>query len=79
MSKPAMLKAVRANCLDCMCGQANEIKLCTEENRCPLWPYRLGKDPDKREVSEEQRQIASDRMKAMRARSRTTADTSKTE
>jgi hypothetical protein len=35
-------KAIRAKCLDCMCGQAVEIKLCPS-TRCALWPWRLGR------------------------------------
>ena len=26
------LKAIRAKCLDCCCGQANEVKLCPSAN-----------------------------------------------
>ena len=38
------LKAIRAKCMDCCCGQAKEIKLCNMKN-CPLYPYRMGKRP----------------------------------
>lgn len=38
------LKAIRAKCLDCVCGQANEVKLCPCED-CPLWQYRFGHNP----------------------------------
>ena len=38
------LKAIRAKCMDCCCGQAKEIKLCNLKN-CPLYPYRMGKRP----------------------------------
>ena len=38
------LKAIRAKCMDCCCGQAKEIKLCNMKN-CPLYPYRMGKIP----------------------------------
>lgn len=38
------IKAIRAKCLDCCCGQANEVRLCPCED-CPLYPYRLGKNP----------------------------------
>ena len=48
--------AIRAKCLDCMGGSANEVKLCGAGN-CALWPFRLGDDPwrEKREMTEEQR------------------------
>ena len=39
------LKAIRQNCLDCMNGNANEVKMCPMETKCPLWPYRFGHNP----------------------------------
>ncbi len=38
------MKAIRAKCLDCCCGQFKEVRLCTCEN-CPLYPYRMGRRP----------------------------------
>lgn len=38
------LKAIRAKCLDCCCGQANEVRLCACTD-CTLFPYRMGKNP----------------------------------
>jgi hypothetical protein len=38
------LKAVRAKCLDCTGGSAQEVRLCPSYH-CALWPYRLGKRP----------------------------------
>ena len=38
------LKAIRAKCMDCCCGQAKEIKLCNMRE-CPLFPYRAGRRP----------------------------------
>ena len=54
--KKDVLNAVRAKCLDCCMGQANEVKLCTITD-CSLYPYRFGKDPNKngRTLSEEQK------------------------
>lgn len=34
-------KAIRAKCLDCMCGSVKEVRLCPATD-CPLYPYRLG-------------------------------------
>lgn len=34
-------KAIRWKCIDCTCGQRQEIRTCTVKT-CPLWPYRLG-------------------------------------
>ena len=42
------IKAIRAKCLDCSCGEKKEVRLCPIE-RCPLWPYRMGKRPPKDE------------------------------
>lgn len=39
------LKAIRARCLDCMCGQYSEVRLCPS-TQCPLWPYRMGHRPE---------------------------------
>lgn len=41
------MKAIRAKCLDCSCGSANEVKHCPITN-CPLFPYRSGKNPNAR-------------------------------
>ncbi len=38
------LKAIRAKCLDCCCGSYLEVTECPIE-KCPLYCYRLGKDP----------------------------------
>lgn len=35
------MRAIRARCLDCCAGQANEVRLCPVK-RCPLWGYRSG-------------------------------------
>lgn len=37
------MKAIRNKCLDCCCDQTREVKMCPSE-KCPLWPYRFGKD-----------------------------------
>ena len=40
------LKAIRLKCLDCCCGSAHEVKLCTAV-KCPLHLFRLGKNPNR--------------------------------
>ena len=62
--KKDVLNAVRAKCLDCCMGQANEVKLCTITD-CSLYPFRFGKDPyvNKRVLTEEQLEQARQRMK----------------
>lgn len=59
MSTP--MKAIRAKCLDCCCGNSNEVKLCPCED-CPLHPFRFGKNPNikKREATPEQRERLRD-------------------
>ena len=38
------MKAIRARCLDCCCGNGNEVKECTATG-CPLWGFRTGHKP----------------------------------
>lgn len=56
-------KAIRLKCLDCSGGSANEVKLCAAKG-CPLYPFRLGRNPyrTKRELTEEQRAAAAERL-----------------
>lgn len=46
MAERTPIKAIRAKCLDCCCGQIAEVKLCRIKG-CPLWEYRMGKRPKK--------------------------------
>lgn len=64
MEKPmSLMKAVRAKCLDCCGGNKSVIPVCGISN-CPLYPFRLGKNPNRtRNMTDEQRQAASERMK----------------
>ena len=66
------MTAIKNKCLDCCCGQTSEIRECTLV-KCPLHPFRLGKDPfrnqseaeevSQSEISEEQKAIYAERMK----------------
>ena len=38
------IKAMRAKCIDCCCGQLKAVRLCPSTT-CWLWPYRMGKRP----------------------------------
>lgn len=40
MAKLTPMRAIRAKCLDCCCGQVVEVRLCAAEN-CPLWENRM--------------------------------------
>lgn len=61
-------KAIREFCLGCVGYSANEVKLCPSA-KCPLYPFRFGKNPYlKRELTEEQRQASAARLAEMRKR-----------
>lgn len=61
------IKAIRAKCLDCCCDQREEVKLCPATT-CPLYPFRLGKNPNRktRTFTEEQKKAAAERLKKAR-------------
>ena len=44
MAKLTPIKAIRAKCLECSCGQWKEVRLCPVKN-CPLYEYRNGHRP----------------------------------
>lgn len=46
------MKSIRAKCLDCCAGSANEVRLCLVET-CPLWSYRSGHRPKKEPIPAE--------------------------
>lgn len=48
------IKAIRAKCLDCCCDSNNEVKCCTV-TQCALWPYRLGRNPYRQELTQEEK------------------------
>jgi len=41
------VKAIRAKCLDCSAGSFHEVKECVIPD-CPLYPFRLGKNPNRK-------------------------------
>jgi hypothetical protein len=53
--------------MECSCGQTSEVKECPIV-KCPLYPFRFGKNPyrQRREMSEEQKQVLADRLKEAR-------------
>jgi hypothetical protein len=61
------VKAIRAKCLECSCGSTAEIKDCPV-TECALYPFRMGKNPyrQRREMTEEQKQVLADRLKEAR-------------
>ena len=61
--KKPLLKAIREKCLDCCAQQYAEVRLCTIAD-CPLWPYRMGKNPyHRRKMTDEQKNAATKRLK----------------
>lgn len=45
---PTPLKAMRAKCLDCA-GRPKEVRHCPAID-CPLWPFRMGKNPNRKGI-----------------------------
>jgi hypothetical protein len=43
-TKGQVLKAIRAQCLECCGGSSDEVSKCTSP-KCSLYPFRRGKDP----------------------------------
>jgi len=42
--KRSAANAIREKCLDCVCGNAAEVRRCVMTD-CALWPFRFGKSP----------------------------------
>ena len=47
MSGRSMKAAIKAFCLECVCGQKEEVRLCTDL-ACALYPYRPYKNSSNR-------------------------------
>ena len=74
------LKIIRLKCLDCCCGSAHEVALCTAA-KCPLHAYRFGKRPvvEGKVLSEKQaaaREASRIRFRAMRTQHNACAERS---
>lgn len=50
------IKAIRAKCLECCCGQAKEVQLCPV-SACSLWQYRLGHNPARKGIGNKDARI----------------------
>ena len=55
--KLTAIKAIRAKCIDCSGGSKQEVQQCVVKD-CPLYRYRMGKNPNisRKEMTEEQKQ-----------------------
>lgn len=47
------VKAIRAYCLECSNQQPSEVRDCHLTD-CPLWPYRMGKNPNRKGMGPKQ-------------------------
>jgi hypothetical protein len=61
-----VLKAIRRKCLDCSGGSAAEVADCLVKN-CALYPFRMGKNAWRVEMSPEQRAIRGTALNKPRA------------
>ena len=63
--KKTPLQAIRAHCIDCCAGSANEVKWCVIPD-CELYPFRFGKNPyRKNNMSDEEIQRRKERGQAL--------------
>ena len=62
------MKAIRVKCLDCCAGQYSEVKMCPCTT-CPLYDFRLRKNPNRkpRNLTEEQREALRERARKAQA------------
>lgn len=63
-AKTNLVKVIRAKCMKCCCGVADEVKLYSSGS-CALWPYRFGKNPNRKPNSEAQREAARANMRKL--------------
>ena len=54
------LQVIRAHCLDCCAGSAQEVAKCMALN-CPSWDYRMATNPYRKRPSDEQRRAMQER------------------
>ena len=54
--KEPILKAIRAKCLDCSGGSRVDVEHC-QVTKCRLFPFRMGTNPWRPEVSEATREV----------------------
>jgi len=58
----SLTETVRAKCLDCCCGSAQEVRRCISID-CPLWPFRMGTNPWRKPLPESERQRRAERFR----------------
>jgi hypothetical protein len=62
----SLTEVIRAKCLDCCCGSAHEVRRCISID-CALWPFRMGTNPWRAPLSEEERHRRAERLRNTRA------------
>jgi hypothetical protein len=65
LQRRSPMQVIKAKCLDCCCGSAVEVRRCGMFD-CSLWPYRMGADPWRAPVSEEQKERARQNLRRAR-------------
>jgi hypothetical protein len=57
------IKAIRRHCLSCSGDSPKEVRLCVIPE-CPLYPFRLGKNPNRKSriLSQKQKDEIRDRL-----------------
>lgn len=60
--KKNLIKVVRAFCIECSGGSEAEARKCTA-TKCQLWPYRMGRNPFRKPMSEERKAELRERFK----------------
>ena len=70
IDRPSRLKAIRKHCLECMNGSAEAVRDCTSgpglakgEPGCPVFQFRLGKNPKRKGVGADSETMAAIRPK----------------
>ena len=56
------LKAIRAKCLDCCADNKLEVRNCHIDD-CTLWPYRFGRNPNRKGIGNKALNINSKDLK----------------
>jgi hypothetical protein len=54
------MEAIRLKCLDCCAGSAHEVRCCVAVT-CPLWAFRLSRNPWRAPISEARRAALRER------------------
>ena len=65
------MQAIRAKCLDCSGGSADNVRHCPITD-CPLFMFRMDKNPLRKPRSAEQRAQAAERMRKLHERKQDT-------